>query len=105
MIDLGRLMFDGALDALRRRFGEGRVLVVDFETPPEHLALPGAELIRQEVSRAWLRVDANVAVASVVSILFREHRVLDLAVQEPEIEEVVRRIYEGRLLDRPAEPD
>jgi ABC-2 type transport system ATP-binding protein len=105
MIDHGRLMFDGALDELRRRFGEGRVLVVDFETPPEHLALPGAELIRQEANRVWLRVDASVGVASVVAILFREHRVLDLAVQEPEIEEVVRRIYEGRLLDRPAGPD
>lgn len=100
MIDHGRLMFDGALDELRRRFGRGRVLVVDFETRPERLDLPGAELIRQEANRAWLRVDANGGVANVVPILFREHRVRDLAVQEPEIEEVVRRIYEGHLLDR-----
>ena len=34
MIDHGRLMFDGALEALRQRFGEGRVLVVDFEALP-----------------------------------------------------------------------
>ena len=105
LIDHGRVIYDGGLEQLRARYGRWRTLVVDFETPPEHLALPGAELIRQEANRAWLRVDANVGVASVVSILFREHRVLDLAVQEPEIEEVVRRIYEGRLLDRPAEPD
>ena len=31
MIDHGKIMFDGALETLRRRFGEGRVLVVDFE--------------------------------------------------------------------------
>ncbi len=102
MIDHGRLVFDGALTELRRRFGEGRVLVVDFQTPPEHLDLPGATLIRQEANRVWLRVEANSqpgrGVASVVPLIFRDHHVLDLAVEEPEIEEVVRRIYEGNLL-------
>ncbi len=99
MIDSGRLVFDGALAELRRRFGEGRVLVVDFEMPPEQLALPGAQVIRQESNRIWLRVPANGGVAGVVPLLFRDYRVLDLSVQEPEIEEVVRRIYEEHLLD------
>lgn len=101
MIDRGKIMFDGALETLRRRFGEGRVLVVDFETLPCELALPGAELMRTEGNRAWLRVAANGSmggVAPVVAELFRLHHVLDLSVQEPEIEEIVRRIYEGHLL-------
>ena len=98
MIDHGRLMFDGALETLRQRFGEGRVLVVDFETPPGPLSLPGAETIRQEANRVWLRVAAHGSVAGIVPLLFRAQRVLDLSVQEPEIEEVVRRIYEGHLL-------
>ena len=98
MIDHGRLMFDGALETLRQRFGEGRVLVVDFETPPGPLSLPGAETIRQEANRVWLRVAAHGSVAGIVPLLFRDHRVLDLSVQEPAIEEVVRRIYEGHLL-------
>lgn len=108
MIDRGKLMFDGALETLRRRFGEGRVLVVDFETLPGELALPGAQLMRTEGNRAWLRVAANDngagvsaagGIAPVVAELFRQYHVLDLSVQEPEIEEVVRRIYEGHLLD------
>ena len=105
MIDHGRLVFDGALQTLRQRFGEGRVLVVDFETPPARLELPDAEVIRQEANRVWLRVATNQgsnagagSVASIVPLLFRDYRVLDLSVQEPEIEEVVRRIYEGHLL-------
>ena len=105
MIDHGRLVFDGALEALRQRFGEGRVLVVDFETPPAHLALPGARVLRRQANRIWLRVDASQregsgasGVASIVPDLFRDYRILDLSVQEPEIEEVVRRIYEEGLL-------
>jgi len=100
MIDHGRLMFDGALVELKRRFGEGRLLRVDFETPPGDLVLPGAQPIRQEANRVWLRVGAEGGVAAVVPLLFRDYRVLDLAVEEPEIEEVVRRIYEGHLLDK-----
>lgn len=98
MIDRGHLMFDGALRELRQRFGEGRMLVVDFENAPVGLAVAGAELIKQEANRVWLRVPANGGVAQVVPVLFRDHHVLDLSVQEPEIEEVVRRIYEGHLL-------
>lgn len=48
---------------------------------------------------------AGGGVAHIVPLLFREHHVLDLAVQGTAIEEVVRRIYEGRLLDTPAETD
>ncbi len=104
MIDRGKIVYDGALETLRRRFGEGRVLVVDFEALPGDLALPGAEVVRTEGSRAWLRVpsagakDGSAGIAPVVAELFRRYRVLDLSVQEPEIEEVVRRIYEGHLL-------
>jgi ABC-2 type transport system ATP-binding protein len=105
MIDHGRLVFDGALEELRQRFGEGRVLVIDFETSPTGLDLPGTQLIRQEANRVWLRVGPNGSAANIVSLLFRDHRILDLSVQEPEIEEVVRRIYEGHLLDGPSKPD
>ena len=103
MIDHGKLMFDGALAALRQQFGKGRVLVVDFENMPPALSLPGAELIRTEANRAWLRVRAHsngdgAGLAAVVADLFRDHFILDLSVQEPEIEEIVRRIYEDNLL-------
>lgn len=102
MIDRGKIMFDGALETLRRRFGQGRVLVVDFEELPAAIDLPGTEQVRAEANRAWLRVAGDGSgLAPVVAELFRRHRVLDLSVQEPEIEEVVRRIYEGHLLEEP----
>jgi ABC-2 type transport system ATP-binding protein len=102
MIDHGRLVFDGALSDLRGRFGEGRVLVVDFESVPPDLNLPGAELLRREANRVWLRVGGNGSagsVSQVVPLLFQAGAVLDLSVQEPDIEDVIRRIYEGHLLD------
>ncbi|MCX6028719.1 MAG: ATP-binding cassette domain-containing protein [Chloroflexi bacterium] len=105
MIDGGRLVFDGALADLRARVGGERVLVVDFETLPAAIHLPGARLIRQEANRAWLRVEggnttgSGQALGEVMAALFRDYRVRDLSVEEPEIEEVVRQVYEGHLLN------
>jgi ABC-2 type transport system ATP-binding protein len=99
IIDGGRLVFDGALADLRARVGGERVLVVDFEVAPAAIHLPGARLIRQEANRAWLRVEgASGGMGELMAALFRDYRVRDLSVEEPEIEEVVRQVYEGRLL-------
>ena len=101
MIDHGRLMFDGALATLRTRFGRGRILVVDFENAPDAVSLPGAMLIRTEGHRAWFRIsqtNGSPGVAELMPVLFRDYRVRDVSLVEPEIEEVVREIYEGKLL-------
>jgi len=99
MIDHGRLVFDGALAELRARFGGGRVLVVDFDTPPERIELPGLQLLRQEANRVWLGIGQDRGrLAEALPALLREYRVRDLFVEEPEIETVVREIYEGKLL-------
>ena len=106
MIDHGRAVYDGALADLRARFGGDRVLVVDFETTPEADALagqplPGAQLMRIEGNRAWFRVaqaNGSRSMAELMPVLFRDFRVRDVSVEEPEIEEVVRQIYEGKLL-------
>src|SRR5207245_8603172 len=48
IIDLGRLVFDGEVDEVRRRFGTERMLVVDLEKPMPPLEVPGARWIRTE---------------------------------------------------------
>jgi ABC-2 type transport system ATP-binding protein len=98
IINRGRLVFDGQLANLRVRFGGGRVLVVDFEAPPSAIDLPGVQLLRREASRAWLTVrPEDGALADLIANLIRTYQVRDLSIEEPEIEEIVRKIYEGRV--------
>ena len=101
LIDHGTVIYDGALEALRTRFGRQRTLVVDLEEA-EEIAIPHAELVRREGPRAWLRFDreATTAAALITAITAR-YRIRDLTIEEPEIESIVRGIYEdGSILTR-----
>lgn len=99
LIDQGRVIYDGGLEALRARYGRWRTLVVDLADPAADPLAPGAELLRREGPRAWLRFDRErVTAAALIAEVAARCPVRDLTVEEPEIEDVVRRIYENGIV-------
>lgn len=98
LIDHGRVIYDGALEALRARFGRWRTLVLDLEPGCDvngALPTPDAEIIRRDGPRIWLRFDRQAITAAALIAALAEHYPLrDLTIQEPEIEAIVRDIYE-----------
>ena len=96
IIDHGRLLYDGGVAALRDRFGTERTLVVDLEEDePGPLAVPPAMEVKADGLRRWLRFRrAEVSAAELIAAVSARYRIRDLTIEEPEIEEIVRRIYE-----------
>jgi ABC-2 type transport system ATP-binding protein len=94
IIDHGHLIWDGGLDELKRRYGSERTLVVDLEEPAPPLDVPGAHVVKVEGPRQWLvfRRDETSAAELTAAVAARA-RLVDLAIEETEIEEIVRRIY------------
>jgi ABC-2 type transport system ATP-binding protein len=102
IIDHGRLLYDGSVDALRRRYGRHRTLVVDLQPDASlaRIALPGVELTRVEGPRHWLRFDRDdVTAADLISAVAARAPVQDVTIEEPAIEDIIRQIYEGGLLE------
>ena len=98
IIDRGRLIFDGDVDTLKARYGKERVLVVDLEEPGPALQLDGARVIRVEGPRQWIAFDGErLSAAQLTAAAAAQAPLRDLTVQGPEIEDVVRRIYQERL--------
>jgi ABC-2 type transport system ATP-binding protein len=98
LIDRGRVIYDGGLEALRARYGRLRTLVVDLADPAADPSVPGAELLRREGPRVWLRFDREqITAAELIAAVVARCPVRDLTVEEPEIEDVVRRIYENGI--------
>ena len=99
IIDRGTLLYDGSVEAIRDTFGTERTLVVDLEDgEPDALTGLPAEEIRADGPRHWLRFRrAEVSAAELIAAVSARYRVRDLTIEEPEIEDIVRRIYEGGL--------
>ena len=94
IIDHGRLLYDGGLEAVRARLGGERTLVVDLEEPAAPLVVAGATVVRTDGPRQWLRFHrGEISAAELVGRVMATSRVVDLAIEEPDIEEVVRRLY------------
>jgi ABC-2 type transport system ATP-binding protein len=94
IIDHGRVIYDGTIERLIKRYGEERTLVVDLEEPAPPLELDGARVVRVEGPRQWLRFRRDeVTAARLTAAVASKAPLLDLTVEEPDIEDVVRRIY------------
>jgi ABC-2 type transport system ATP-binding protein len=95
LIDHGRVIYDGALERLKTRYGRRRTLVVDLVDAEADPSVPGAELLRREGPRVWLAFDRDAfTAAELIGAVVARCPVRDLTVEEPEIEEVVRTIYQ-----------
>src|SRR3954449_4184510 len=94
IIDRGQLIHDGGIEELKSRMGGERTLVVDLEEPTGPLDVPGATVVRVEGPRQWLRFRRqDTSAAALVAEVATRARLVDLAIEEPDIEEIVRRIY------------
>src|SRR3954464_11623270 len=97
VVDHGRVAFDGTLPGLVARVGAERVLVVDLAEPgPPLTDVPGTTL--REVEADGLRQhlafrSEETSAAAVVAAVSARVELRDLAVHEPAIEDVVRRLY------------
>jgi ABC-2 type transport system ATP-binding protein len=99
MIDRGRLLFDGPPRALVDRFGGERELVVDFAEDYADAEVDGARIAQRDGRRVTYRFRrGEVSASELIQRLSARYRIEDLSVQEPQIEDTVRRIYEQGLL-------
>ncbi len=96
IIDHGRVIYDGDLMAIKDRFGGERTLVVDLEEAAAPIDVPGARVVQVDGPRQWLRFRREDATAAtVIAAVAARARIRDLTIEEPEIEDIVRRIYTG----------
>lgn len=88
IIDKGRKIYDGSIEEIKNKY-------INFKTIEVLLENGGKQTETFDVRKT--------SVNAVLERIFAEKRVKDIAICEPEIDEIIRDIYEGRLrLDAPA---
>jgi ABC-2 type transport system ATP-binding protein len=98
LIDRGTLLYDGGVAEITARYGGERRLVVDLDEEVDCPEVPGAQLERRDGARLWLAFRREeVSAPDLIARVSNRYRIRDLRLEEPDIEEVVRHIYEEGL--------
>jgi ABC-2 type transport system ATP-binding protein len=98
IIDTGRIIYDGSIDELKQRHGRTRMLIVDLARAYPEVQIESVDLIRREENRIWLAFDRDTISASeVITRLTAQYEIQDLTISEPEIERIVRQIYQSGI--------
>jgi len=96
VIDHGRLLFDGPLASLRDRILPVTSVVFDVKRAPAAAELHFNGLQAREIGLHRYAVDIDrraISAASAVKEIVNRFEVTDLTIEEPQVEEVVKRIY------------
>ncbi len=96
VIDRGRLVFDGTLPSLAERVALQRVLVVDLPEPSPDLEVSEASHIGSDLDGQRQRLafsPRETTAAKVLAEVSAVTEVVDLTLEEPAIEDIVRTLY------------
>jgi ABC-2 type transport system ATP-binding protein len=93
VISHGRVVYDGALKGISEKFGQAKLLHLQFaDGTPEGLDLYG-EVTKREGPVADLSIDRG-RVAETLSAILDRYAVVDMSVQDPPLDQMIARIFE-----------
>lgn len=92
IIDEGRMMFDGPLSEIVARFSTHKVIGLSFSEPTECDFSQAGEVIERSDRAVKLRVQRS-RVTDVARDLLASCRVHDISVEDPPVEDVIRRLF------------
>jgi ABC-2 type transport system ATP-binding protein len=94
VIHRGRLLWDGDLSALRRRYLTTKRVTVWSDIEHLQFEMPGVRVVASASYRTDLDVDMEVAVlGQVVDAVLRQGTLRDLAIEDPPLDAVIQAMY------------
>jgi ABC-2 type transport system ATP-binding protein len=105
LIDHGRVLYDGGVEQLKTKYAPHRILVVELEADAvssgrliDAADVPGAEIVDQVDGVARIQFEsARTPVQDLIGALNARYPIADLSIVEPDLEGVVRQIYDERV--------
>lgn len=99
IIDKGAKVYDGSLQGIRNTYGTTRQLDVEFGSSQDIQPILGVEIkdLEQEDRRKkrFIFDNKEIQINQLMNHLLTKYDVRDINVSEPEIERIIRKIYDG----------
>ncbi|GHO97486.1 ABC transporter ATP-binding protein [Reticulibacter mediterranei] len=96
IIDGGKLLYDGTIEEIKRRFAPHRRLTVHMAEGYSDIWASEAKIEQQEATRITFRFERTVNPQQIIIDLSKRYVINDLIIEEPPLEEVIRELYERK---------
>ncbi|MBN2535439.1 MAG: ATP-binding cassette domain-containing protein [Spirochaetales bacterium] len=97
LIDKGQLLYDGKIESFKNKYEGNCILSVVFKQEDTVFTHPQLKVIKKEGNKNIILFDRkNITPGEAITFIARNFETTDLQYKEPEIEEIVRKIYEGK---------
>lgn len=103
IIDRGTLIYDGSLASVKDRFARERTIHFQLKSPAQVTSawtdvFPGVEFSQASPLEWNVRFDRfQITAAEIVTHALKSADIVDFRMDEPDIEHVIKQVYEGRL--------
>ena len=101
IIDDGKKLYDGSLENVKKSYVSSRIIEAEFENLPIELNLANVNVsdVENNAMKKIISFDTSeVSVNSLMSELMDTHNIKDISIREPEIDAIIRDIYEGKIV-------
>jgi len=92
IIDKGKIIYDGSIESIKKLAGEKRI-EIEFENPPKRFNVNGARVLERNENILVLGVSKKHRISDIVGKILSRYDVVDLTIEEPKIEEIIKKIY------------
>ena len=101
IIDGGKKLYDGSLENVRKGYVSSRMIEAEFESLPISLDLPHTVVsdVENNALKKLISFSTDeVSVNQLMTALMNTRNIKDLSIREPEIDAIIRDIYEGKII-------
>lgn len=102
IIDHGKKIYDGTVEKIKEKFGTERTIEVlvskdnDIENIDEIICKTSIE--NGNIKKIFRFDSKDTDVNYIMTKIFENYDVIDIKIKEPEIDDIIRKIYEGDIL-------
>lgn len=101
VIDKGEKIYDGSLYGIREQYGTTRQLDVEFADVPVIAPIENVEVTPLDGRKLRFSFEnRRVQINDLMNYLLQNYAVRDISISEPEIEGIIRKIYNGEVVTK-----
>jgi len=99
IIDKGTKVYDGQVNEIKNKYGRERQLQVEFAQQYKDIVIPKVAIVHEDLNTMRFNFDKEqIKVQQLIAQLTQNYDIKDLTIKEPEIESIIREIYEGGIV-------